>query len=129
MFCAAQIVIVVRSRCLAAAVSTIVANPVASAAKGAPDGGPEALAEGLLPLERREEHRAELEVLEGVDDDVDSRVDGQQEMVDSDQDHNPDWRSAQLAKEDKLKRDSQSLITNLHKPYLESFVKVDDNLG
>ena len=76
MFCTAEIVIVVCSRGLAAAVSAVVANPVASAAEGAPDRGPEALAEGLLPLERREEHRAELEVLEGVDDDVDSRVDG-----------------------------------------------------
>ena len=88
---------------MAAAVSAVVADPVASAAKGTSDGGPEALAEGLLPLERREEHRAELEVLEGVDDDVDSRVDGQQEMIDSYEDDNPDWRSAQLAKEYKLK--------------------------
>ena len=103
MLRAAEIMIVVCSWwCLTAAVSAVVANPVASAAKGASDGGPEARGEGLLPLECREEDCAELEVLEWVDDNVDSGVDGQQEMIDSDEDDDPKRRRIQLSKEHKL---------------------------
>ena len=110
MFCAAlRSVIVVSSGGLAAAVARVVADSVASAAKGTSDRCPEALSKRLLPREGREENCAELEVLEGVDDNIDGRVDSEQEMIDPDQDNNPDWRRRQLSKRNKLKRQNDRI--------------------
>lgn len=76
---------------------------ISRTAKGAPDRGPER-GEVALSLERRHYHRPELEVLTqsngsevknelvhlvGVDDDVGGGVDGEEDVVDLDEDHHP----------------------------------------
>jgi len=69
--------------------------------------------EALLSSEGREKHGSEFKILVGVDDNVGSRVDGEQQVVHLDQEHDPTW-----------------VFWKRTKPHhLQSFIEVDNDLG